>query len=142
MFFWGLLLSLPILHTLWFYRSQMIVNTESTVQWNAQLHRTCLVSVYCISKHTFLWIKVSSNEGRKQIKFLADAGSCFPELICSGTQLNILLNFDTSTILFMKWIFYGCRDTDGGKNTFVVSGVLFVTHDEKYFGQLVATLIL
>jgi len=42
----------------------------------------------------------------------------------------------------MKWIFYRCRDIDGGKNTFVVFGVLFVTHEEEYFGQLVATLIL
>jgi hypothetical protein len=39
----------------------------------------------------------------------------------------------------MKWIFYGCRDTDGGKNTF---GVLFAIHEEEYFGQLVATSIL
>jgi len=42
----------------------------------------------------------------------------------------------------MKWIFYGCRDTDGGKYTFVVFGVLFVIHEEESFGQLVATLIL
>jgi hypothetical protein len=39
----------------------------------------------------------------------------------------------------MKWIFYGFRDRDRGKNTFVVFGILFLTHEEEYFGQLVAT---